>query len=217
MTITSVSTSIAFTIGSSKKPASSPLAVESPISLDFHKAGLANMKVLDGAESTKPLNIESANREVAKSMAQSTRTCEQKANSIGLRMVGGALGAVRAVGLFFWSPITALKYLFVALVQLCKGEFAKAGVAMALAVTAPMWAPLDGAYKTYRRFALYGDEKLSSLDRAVYKKCEKTWLEKFKEVAKEDVIDPDKGWLDGGSRHSGSLGGLAMCAGSCAC
>lgn len=209
MTSNFVSAAIAFSIPSmesSKKPASPRLVAESPISLEFH--GLANMQVLGGAESTKPLNIGGANREFAKSMAQSTRTCEQKANSIGLRMVGGALGAVRAVGLFFWSPITALKYLIVAFVQACKGEGAKALKALALAATAPLWAPLDGAYKTYRRFALYGDEKLSSLDRAVYKKCEKTWLEKYKETAKEGVIDPKSPWV---SRGGGGMGCVCSC------
>jgi len=174
------------------------------------------MKNLGGAENKNPPKIESTNLEVARSMAQSSRTCVQKADSIGLRVGGFLFGAVRAVGLFFYSPVTALKYLIVALCQASKREGARALAALALAVTAPLWAPLDGFYKTYRRFGLYGDDKLASIYSKVYRNNEKTWLEKWKEVAKDEVIDPRKGWLDGG-RSGGSMGGLGMCAGSCAC
>jgi hypothetical protein len=45
--------------------------------------------------------MEGTNPKVAMPMAQSSRTCVQKADSIGLRVVGCLVGAGRAVGLFF--------------------------------------------------------------------------------------------------------------------
>jgi len=186
---------------------------------------LSNMKSLDGAKNTAPLKMEGTNPKVAMPMAQSSRTCVQKADSIGLRVVGCLVGAGRAVGLFFWSPITALKYLIVAAFQAYKGEGSKARKALALAVTAPLWAPMDGFYKTYRRFAMYGDDKLrdlSSNSHRVYSRIEKTWLEKIKAEAKDGVIDPQRGWLDGGARVEGGCGGCgagcgAGCSGGCSC
>lgn len=98
--IYSISTAANFSIEGSTRPRSE-LSPARPISMELLGTRLSNMKSLDGAKNTAPLKMEGTNPKVAMPMAQSSRTCVQKADSIGLRVVGCLVGAGRAVGLFF--------------------------------------------------------------------------------------------------------------------
>lgn len=126
------------------------------------------------------LHIESGSKnELASATAEQSSVFKK----VFSRVAGGVLGAARAVLTFLWSPVTALKYLGIALAQACRGEWKKARKALGLALTAPLWTPVDGFLKTYERFAAWGDGREFCDPRE-----EDNWLERQKASAKEDVV-----------------------------
>jgi hypothetical protein len=109
-----------------------------------------------------------------------SRTAMQKVKSIAARVLGfvGAF-AMGCLGLLM-SPLTSIKYLYVALHQARRGEGEKAVQALGLAITAPMWKPLDNAAKTYASCLKWSDGG----------KFQASEWESIKAHAKEGVFKP---------------------------
>jgi hypothetical protein len=99
-------------------------------------------------------------------------------------VAGVVVGTVRAALNFLWSPVTAGKYLIVAMVQAYRGEGQRALTALGLAVTAPLWAPVDGFLKGFK--ACVDDNRELTEDN----KSDRNGLEELKAYAKDGVITP---------------------------
>lgn len=97
-------------------------------------------------------------------------------------VAGVVVGTVRAALNFLWSPVTAGKYLIVAMVQAYRGEGQRALTALGLAVTAPLWAPVDGFLKGFK--ACVDDNRELTEDN----KSDRNGLEELKAYAKDGVI-----------------------------
>ncbi|MDT7520773.1 hypothetical protein RAE19_19230 [Rhodoferax sp. TBRC 17660] len=100
------------------------------------------------------------------------------------RVAGVVVGTVRAALNFLWSPVTAGKYLIVAMVQAYRGEGQRALTALGLAVTAPLWAPVDGFLKGFK--ACVDDNRELTEDN----KSDRNGLEELKAYVKDGVITP---------------------------
>jgi hypothetical protein len=103
----------------------------------------------------RPVEIKSASSR--NSLSTDTRRATGEVSSCRKKTCAGISAFFVASAGLILSPFTIVKFCVVALLQLCRGEFKRAGKALLLGITTPLWTPFLHAYHSYVEDKFDGD------------------------------------------------------------